>query len=162
VASSTRGCGVLRDRARLTGRALPHGGDWETSAAIGAAGLRHVLNRLESAGVKYQNMRHNNTGYDIALFDDHGRPCMLVEVKGTAGRWENPGPSMSLRQAREADKQGTGFALWIVEHALDPQRATIWNLSDPLGKTARIQFGGQWRKHAVQLSFEELAQLPTQ
>lgn len=67
----------------------------------------------------------NNVGFDLLGPGEHDRPDRRIEVKAMARDLKSRPVGMSQAQFECAREHGSGFWLYVVEHAADPQQRRI-------------------------------------
>lgn len=92
-----------------------------------------------------EEMPHYNPGYDVVSTDGSGIR-RLIEVKGIDGEWNEVGVKLSRRQFRFAQEHPEEFWLYVVEHALDPQKSLVRPLRNPFARVDGYLFDHEWRK----------------
>ncbi|MFC7498467.1 protein NO VEIN domain-containing protein [Enterovirga sp. GCM10030262] len=107
-----------------------------------------------------EEMPHYNPGYDVISTDAAGNR-RLIEVKGIDGEWNQVGVKLSRRQFRFAQEHPEEFWLYVVEHALDPQKRLVRPLRNPFTRVDGYLFDHEWRKacEAVASSKEMLVRV---
>lgn len=92
-----------------------------------------------------EEMPHYNPGFDVVSTDATGTR-RLIEVKGIDGEWNPVGVKLSRRQFRFAQEHPEEFWLYVVEHALDPQKSLVRPLRNPFARVDGYLFDHEWRK----------------
>jgi len=93
-----------------------------------------------------------NEGYDIESYLSDGRLDRFIEVKGCSGSWGDLGVSVTRSEYRKASKEGGGFWLYVVEFALEPDRARVYAIQNPAQAVDEYWFDGGWRDLATERS----------
>jgi len=135
--------GRLRSYVMPDGESDAADGDGQRSA-IDQAGVRRVLDYERRAG-RYPNpMPHENPGYDVESFDQEDRLVRHIEVKSTAGAWDDMGVGLTRRQFEFALEHPATFWLYVVEFALDDENAKVSPIPDPIGQADEFRFDSGW------------------
>lgn len=92
-----------------------------------------------------EEMAHYNPGFDVVSSDANGSR-RLIEVKGINGEWNQVGVKLSRRQFRFAQEHPEEFWLYVVEHALDPQKSFVRPLRNPFARVDGYLFDHEWRQ----------------
>jgi hypothetical protein len=92
-----------------------------------------------------KEMPHSNEGYDVESYLPDGNLDRFIEVKGLSGVWSEFGVAVSRDQFRKASKEGRSFWLYVVEFALEPNRARVYPIQDPADLVDEYWFDGGWR-----------------
>jgi hypothetical protein len=111
---------------------------------IGRAAVDAVLTFEESQGRSPQEMPHFNPGYDVVSSGPDGR--RLIEVKGIDGEWNGVGVKLSRAQFRFAQDHPEEFWLYVIEHALEPQKRQVRPLQNPFPRVDGYLFDQEWRQ----------------
>jgi hypothetical protein len=97
-----------------------------------------------------EEMAQTHPGYDIiSCIPETGEIARYIEVKGTSGEWMNRGVSVSRLQFSEAQNYGDQYWLYVVEHALEKDKARMYAIQNPSMKVDSFMFDGEWRKVAI-------------
>jgi hypothetical protein len=115
---------------------------------VDQAAVQRVLQFERDRGRRPKEMPHANEGYDIESFSGGSKLERLIEVKGLSGAWTDYGVPISRSQFRKALKEGPTFWLYVVEFALEPNRARIYAIQDPAELVDEFWFDGGWREFA--------------
>jgi hypothetical protein len=108
------------------------------------AGVQQVIEFERAAGRHPQLMPHDNPGFDVVSRDDTGRTLRHIEIKSTARAWDDMGVGLSRTQFQFGQQHRETFWLYVVEHALDPDRARILRIADPTGRAEEFRFDDGW------------------
>lgn len=92
-----------------------------------------------------EEMPHYNPGFDVVSYRGAGGR-RLIEVKGIDGEWNQVGVKLSRRQFRFAQDHPEEFWLYVVEHALDPEKSLVRPLRNPFARVDGFFFDHEWRK----------------
>jgi hypothetical protein len=111
---------------------------------VDRAGIRRVVEAEYAAGRHPEVMAHNNPGFDVASRDDTGQVERHIEVKSTAGAWNDMGVGLSRTQFDFAQQHPDTFWLYVVEHALDDARARVVRIANPARRVEEFRFDGGW------------------
>lgn len=120
----------------------------ERRRRVDQAAVQRVLQFERERDRRPREMPHSNEGYDIESFAGSGKLERLIEVKGLSGAWTDYGVPMSRSQFRKALKEGPTCWLYVVEFALEPNRARVYAISDPAELVDEYWFDGGWRELA--------------
>ena len=134
--------------------------DEDRTGEIGKAAVAAVLAYERFQGRTPEEMPHHNPGYDVVSAETSGGR-RLIEVKGTDGEWDAGGVKLSRFQFRFAQDHPDEFWLYVVEHALDPQRRLVRPVRNPFARVDSFFFDSEWRKasEAVASSAEMLVRV---
>lgn len=98
-------------------------------------------------------MHHFNRGYDIesrvGADDDVER---FIEVKGLSGAWGDFGVKLTPAQVEFGAVKGDKHWLYVVEFALDTDRAIIHMIQNPVTKITDYRFDGGWKQLCTRTS----------
>ncbi len=111
---------------------------------VDQAGVRQVAEFERAAGRYPEVMPHENPGFDVISRDDADRIVRHIEVKSTAGGWDDMGVGLTRPQFEFAQQHRDTFWLYVVEHALDASRARVIRIADPIGHADEFRFDGGW------------------
>jgi hypothetical protein len=111
---------------------------------IDRAGIGRVVAAEREAGRHPEVMAHNNPGFDVTSRDDTGQVLRHIEVKSTAGGWNDMGVALSRRQFDFAQQHPDTFWLYVVEHALDDAQARVVRIANPVARAEEFRFDGGW------------------
>jgi len=120
----------------------------ERNAKVDAAGIERVMEYERDAGRNPKPMDHDNEGYDIESYHPDGQPARTIEVKSTAGEWDQYGVEVSPAQFRAAQDMQEEWWLYVVEHALDNEKATVWPIPNPATAADEFLFDDGWKDAA--------------
>ena len=140
---------LTANRARLRSYVMVGDGE-ETErtpvdhSPVDQAGVRRVAEFEREAGRRPEVMAHENPGFDVISRDDAGRILRHIEVKSTAGGWDDMGVGLTPTQFEFAQQHRETFWLYVVEHALDHSRARVIRIADPIGRADEFRFDGGW------------------
>lgn len=108
------------------------------------AAIRKVMELEKEEDRVPKEMPHSNEGYDIESYAPDGRIERYIEVKGLSGPWSELGVAVSRGQFRKACKESNSFYLYVVEFALEPERARAYSIQDPANKVDEFWFDNGW------------------
>jgi len=138
----------------------PHGGQAQAKRDdIEQAGIEAAIAYERLQGRMAEVLNPNHPGWDIDSYEQAPVAAILdrpaerklvrrIEVKATRHAWDGWGVGISSTQHREAQKLGADFYLYVVEHALDPARCTLYVFQNPVAKISDYRFDDAWRKAA--------------
>jgi hypothetical protein len=113
-------------------------------SAVDQAGVRQVAEFERAAGRHPEVMPHENPGFDVISRDDAGHIVRHIEVKSTAGGWDDMGVGLTRPQFEFSQLHRDTFWLYVVEHALDDNRARVIRIANPSGRADEFRFDGGW------------------
>ena len=157
--ASTEHVSTPRPPADHTSRRAPHGrlrsyvttgngdgpgGETADTSPVDQAGVRRVVEVERAAGRRPEVMPHDNPGFDVISRDESGRILRHIEVKSTSSAWDDMGVGLSRTQFDFAMQHRDTFWLYVVEHALDDERARVLRIADPAGRAEEFRFDGGW------------------
>ncbi len=114
-------------------------------SAIDAAGVAIVLAYERSCCREPQEQLHNNPGFDVLSRNQHGDVVRRIEIKSIGGAWTGFGVWMSATQMEDNRASGDDYWLYVVEHANDPDAATLHRIHNPAGQATKFGFDAGWR-----------------
>jgi hypothetical protein len=117
---------------------------------VDQAAVQRVLQYERDCGRDPTEMEHSNEGYDIESFLADGKLDRYIEVKGVSGAWSDFGVAVSRRQFQQAQEESSAFWLYVVEYALEPNRAQIYAIQNPTNLIDEYWFDGGWREYATE------------
>ncbi|MBN8467654.1 hypothetical protein JYJ95_14125 [Corallococcus exiguus] len=82
-------------------------------------------------------------GYD--LVSGTGAAQRFVKVRGIDGPWTARGIGLLRRDIDASIRENTNWWLYVVEHALDPKRASVFAIRAPLSQTEEFRLDAGWR-----------------
>ncbi|MHA7633351.1 sacsin N-terminal ATP-binding-like domain-containing protein [Corallococcus sp. M7] len=82
-------------------------------------------------------------GYD--LVSGTGAAQRFVRVRGIDGPWTARGIGLLRRDVDASMRENTSWWLYVVEHALDPKRASVFAIRAPLSQTEEFRLDAGWR-----------------
>ena len=91
---------------------------------------------------EFEEMAHNNPGYDIHGISKDGKKEMFIEVKGIKDSWSK-GVLVSYKQFFFAQKNQDKFWLYIVERAM--KKPQLYKIQNPFFKTKKFIFDKGWK-----------------
>jgi hypothetical protein len=98
---------------------------------------------------KLHRTPNGNPGFDLYEADSGGNPIRWVEVKSMTGTLENRPVGLSRTQFDWARERGPRYWLYIVERAMDPAKARVLRIQDPVAKAGTFTFDRGWRQIAL-------------
>jgi hypothetical protein len=123
---------------------------------VDQAAMRAVLAYEERAGRTPERQVHSNPGFDIYSVHDDGNK-RIIEVKGTAGEWNEAGVGLSAVQFAMAQRHLDNYWLYVVEHALSDD-CRVHAIRNPFDKIERFFFDHGWRSMAEETMSRKQAQ----
>ena len=88
---------------------------------------------------------HFHPGYDIESKSTSEAVERVIEVKGLSGSWNDFGVGVKPRQIEQCRREPDRFWLYVVEFALEPQRAQVFAIADPVSLIDEYRFDGGWK-----------------
>jgi hypothetical protein len=163
-ASNGRGMSTSQPRSRLRsyvirgdsqeGGARDSGGS-EQHNAVDESGVEAVVCFETEAGRIPEVKPHNNPGYDVLSRHQDGEIARYIEVKSSAGPWDELGVGLSPLQFAHARRVKDQYWLYVVEYALDDERRYIWTILDPARRVTEFMFDDGWKNAATQGDVED-------
>lgn len=114
-------------------------------SAIDAAGVAMVLAYERSCGRQPEEQTHNNPGFDVLSRNQDGDVARRIEIKSIGGAWTGFGVWMSATQMEDNRASGDDYWLYVVEHADDPDAATLHRIQNPAGQATKFGFDAGWQ-----------------
>ena len=114
-------------------------------SAIDAAGVAIALAYERSCGREPQEQAHNNPGFDVLSRNHDGDVVRRIEIKSIGGAWTGFGVWMSATQMEDNRASGDAYWLYVVEHANDPDAATLHRIQNPAGQATKFGFDAGWQ-----------------
>ena len=159
-----------RHRPRLRSYVEPgkRGGDGSPSGEGKSQEEREAIERAAiELAMEYERQHEripeelppNHEGWDIdsyaedpvaAILDqaEKRRLARRIEVKATKYGWDGWGVGLTSPQHTAAQQHGEDYYLYVVEHALDLSKRTLYVFRNPAGKIADYRFDDVWTKIA--------------
>ena len=128
---------------------------------VDQAAIQRALQFERDQGRKCDEMPHSNKGYDIESFLPDGQLARYIEVKGISGAWSEYGVPVSRSQYQKALREKAGFWLYVVEFALEPNRARVYAIQNPADLVEEYWFDGGWRDYSTERGGAGLNVAPT-
>lgn len=128
---------------------------------VDQAAVQRVLQYERDCGRNPTEMEHSNEGYDIESFLADGKLGRYIEVKGISGAWSEFGVPVSRKQFQKGQKETSAFWLYVVEFALEPNRAQIYAIQNPTDLIDEYWFDGGWREYATERGGGGMGSAPT-
>ena len=88
---------------------------------------------------------HFHPGYDIESKDRDGHVQRYIEVKGLSGAWNDFGVGVKPRQIDKCREEPERFWLYVVEFALESERAQVFAIPNPVALIDEYRFDGGWK-----------------
>jgi len=128
---------------------------------VDQAAIQRVLQFERDQGRNSTEMPHSNKGYDIESFLPNGQLARYIEVKGISGAWSEYGVAVSRSQYHKALLEKAHFWLYVVEFALEPNRARVYAIQNPADLIDEYWFDGGWRDYSTERGSAGLNIAPT-
>ena len=94
-----------------------------------------------------EQMPQTHPGYDVISRTAQGA-LRYIEIKGIDGEWNLTGAGLSKLQFSNAQNYSNQYWLYVVEHAMDPERTHIYPIQSPATKVDYFMFDTRWREVA--------------
>ena len=117
----------------------------EHRTEVDRAAIEIVLQYERREGRDPHAMDHYHPGYDIESKDAEGAIVRFVEVKGLSGAWTDFGVGVKPRQIEQCRQEPDRFWLYVVEFALEAERAQVFAIPDPVSLIDEYRFDGGWK-----------------
>jgi len=114
------------------------------TSLVDQAGVRRVVDHERAAGRHPEVMPHENPGFDVLSRDGTGQVLRHIEVKSVSGAWGDMGVGLTRTQFEFARQHRDTFWLYVVEYAVDDQRARVLRIADPAGRADEFRFDDGW------------------
>lgn len=114
-------------------------------SAIDAAGVAIALAYERSCGRDPEEQAHNNPGFDVLSRNHAGDVVRRIEIKSIGGAWTEFGVWMSATQMEDNRASGDDYWLYVVEHANDPDAATLHRIQNPADQATKFGFDAGWQ-----------------
>ena len=112
--------------------------------------LEHLTNAARSGegnlldlGIKAARAHATVGEISYALEKEYGRHS--AEIKSIGGAWTGFGVWMSATQMEDNRASGDAYWLYVVEHANDPDAATLHRIQNPAGQATKFGFDAGWQ-----------------
>lgn len=128
---------------------------------VDQAAVQRALRYERDQGRSPTEMPHANEGYDIESRIPGGQLARYIEVKGVSGAWSDFGVPVSRSQFRKAMNEHASFWLYVVEFALEPDRARVYAIQNPAELVDEYWFDAGWRDFSTERSGSGLNVAPT-
>lgn len=145
------GSGVSSARLGGSGHARPMP-DYDTGTADPAALIE--VQRAAVEQVRTWEQKRGRPVQDAApgstweLVSGEGDQQRKIKVRGLTGPWTARGIALTRAHLDKARQEGSSWWLYVVEHALDPQRVSILSIPNPATNMTEIRIGSDWRTTA--------------
>ena len=140
---------VRRSAVELSSDTEAAGERREHNLAVETAARAAVCAYEEARGRIAEQMPQTHPGYDIVSHDPLAREHRLIEVKGIEGEWNQTGVGLTRLQFSNAQDDGDGYWLYVVEFATDPDHARVYPIRNPAMQVTSFMFDGNWREAAT-------------
>lgn len=117
----------------------------ENRQRVDKKAIERVLAFEQERGRRAKEMPHDNIGYDIESYLHDETIERYIEVKGLSGAWSGFAVSISRAQHRKAVNEGDGFWLYVVEFALESDRARVFAIRNPGELIDQYWFDDGWK-----------------
>jgi hypothetical protein len=112
--------------------------------SVDQAGVSRVVDHERAAGRHPEVMPHENPGFDVLSRHGTGQVLRHIEVKSVSGAWDDMGVGLTRTQFEFAQQHRDTFWLYVVEYALDDERARVLRIADPAGRADEFRFDDGW------------------
>jgi hypothetical protein len=110
------------------------------------ASSRKIACRWElKNGRQAVELAQGHPGYDIVSTNSRTGEQRLIEVKGIDGEWNKTGVGLTRTEFANAQEFGDKFWLYVVEWALDEDKARVQAIRNPATQVERFMFDSGWR-----------------
>jgi len=139
----SRNEGRLRSYAHNERQADYDAGSADHIRSVGRA-AEDIVQRWEiDHGREVTVMPPGHPGYDLQSNGPAGR--RYIEVKGTGGAWTALGVGLSRTQFRSALEHRQAWWLYVVEFAMEPSRARVLPINNPILAAQEYRIDSGWR-----------------
>ena len=104
---------------------------------------------------------HYHPGYDIESRGADKAIERIIEVKGLSGSWNDFGVGVKPRQIEQCRREPDRFWLYVVEFALEPERAQVFAIPNPVSLIDEYRFDGGWKELSRERSGAGQPEQPT-
>ncbi len=104
---------------------------------------------------------HYNPGYDIESRGVDEAVERIIEVKGLSGAWNDFGVVVKPKQIEKCRQEPGRFWLYVVEFALERDRAVLYAIPDPVSLVDEYRFDGGWKVLSRERSGAVQSEQPT-
>jgi sacsin len=109
-----------------------------------AAAVARVVASEREAGRQPKATDARHPAYDVQSGELGDPAARFIRVIGIDGAWDRIPVVLGANYYSAARTFGRNFWLYVVEHALDPARARIHRVHDPVSRVARFVFDHRW------------------
>lgn len=132
----------------------------EQRTEVDLAAIEIVLQYERREGRVPQAKKHFHPGYDIESKGAGEAIERIIEVKGLSGSWNDFGVGVKPRQVEECRREPERFWLYVVEFALEPERAQVFAILNPVSLIDEYRFDGGWKELSRERSGSSHVVLP--
>lgn len=118
----------------------------EKRTEVDLAAIENVLQYEHREGRIPEGKDHFHPGYDIESKGADGAVERIIEVKGLSGSWNDFGVGVKPRQIEQCRQEPDRFWLYVVEFALEPERAQVFAIPNPVSLIDEYRFDGGWKE----------------
>ena len=118
----------------------------EQRTEVDLAAIEIVLQYERREGRVPEAKDHFHPGYDIESKGTDEALERIIEVKGLSGSWNDFGVGVKPRQVEECRREPERFWLYVVEFALEPERAQVFAILNPVSLIDEYRFDGGWKE----------------
>ncbi len=148
--------GKRRRQARLRTYLIPAGrnlaavseADRARQEAADRQAIAEAIAYEARAGRTAREMPADHPGYDLISGNASGADERVIEVKGLVDAWGIRGVSLNPAQVEAAREHGDRFWLYVVELALDADRARVYAIPNPVNSLSEFRLDGGWKARA--------------
>ena len=108
----------------------------------------HAIDLIVGLEPALRRSPEGNPGFDLFEVDSDGRQTRWVEVKSMTGTLKDRPVGLSHTQFEFAREKGDAYWLYVVEHAIDPAKARVLRIQNPVGHARTFTFDRGWSKIA--------------
>lgn len=117
----------------------------EQRTEVDLAAMEIVLQYERRDGRVPEAKDHFHPGYDIESKGADEVVERIIEVKGLSGSWNDFGVGVRPRQIEQCRRDPDRFWLYVVEFALEPERAQVFAIRNPVSLIDEYRFDGGWK-----------------
>lgn len=121
---------------------------------VHAAAVALALAHEREAGRNPKPTEKNHPAYDLQSGELSDPNARFIRVVGLDGAWDRLRVVLAANHYSAARIFGRNFWLYVVEHALDPARARVHRLHDPVSRVARFVFDHRWSNQSERNALE--------
>ena len=124
--------------------------DDDRASDVIAAALAAAVASERAAGRSPKVSDRSHSAYDLQVGDPGDPNARFIRVVGLDGAWDRVCVALGARHYNAARIFGRNFWLYVIEHALAPERTRVHRIHDPVGRIARFVFDHHWQVQGEQ------------